>query len=320
MTDDVRLLRKVLILDHSVECFDRIKAFCEENGLVGLKSQSKNVLSVLGSNVDLGAILLAENYMGTIDETIKLARLIRAARPELPIALRRSSAQNAAEIPLTFAKLFFVIYGIDDMAPLKNAVDEYLFSMYYPTVLVRGISEISLNALAAQFRHLQVAAEPPYVVRDRIIYGEVFSLIEIESSWCRGYMMLQIEEHAVLNVLDHKDILNQSSQSFKSVNNLLGETTNLIWGAFKNRFIADDDLGSMSTTQVPIVVNHQHKYISFGSDLPQLCFKYTLSDDLGQFVTIYQWFIFNLRWSPEDFKEIQVAVEQMVDSGELELF
>jgi len=37
-------------------------------------------------------------------------------------------------------------------------------------------------------------------------------------------------------------------------------------------------------------------------------------------VKLYQRFIFNLSWSPEDFKEIKHDVEELVDSGELELF
>jgi hypothetical protein len=35
---------------------------------------------------------------------------------------------------------------------------------------------------------------------------------------------------------------------------------------------------------------------------------------------LYQRFIFNLSWSPEDFKEIAQDVDELVDSGELELF
>ena len=90
---------------------------------------------------------------------------------------------------------------------------------------------------------------------------------------------------------------------------------------FKNRFIADNDPGSRSTAQVPIVINHKHKYISFGSENPQLCFRYTLLDEKnGHVISIYQRFVFNLNWSPEDFKEIQTSVDDLVDSGELELF
>ena len=49
------------------------------------------------------------------------------------------------------------------------------------------------------FPYAQVRSESPYVVHDRIIFGEVSTLIPIESSWCRGYMMLQTEEIALLD-------------------------------------------------------------------------------------------------------------------------
>jgi hypothetical protein len=65
-----------------------------------------------------------------------------------------------------------------------------------------------------------------------------------------------------------------------------------------------------------------HRYISFGSDNPQLCFKYTLTDkeDPAKFLQIHQRFVFNLNWSPEDFAENKVSVEDLVESGDLEMF
>ncbi|MGE6057354.1 hypothetical protein ACQJ2V_28405, partial [Klebsiella variicola subsp. variicola] len=69
-----------------------------------------------------------------------------------------------------------------------------IFSQQYPNALVRGIAEISRMVLESQFPGMQVEIEQPYLVRDRIIFGEVFTLIPLESSWCRGYMMLQAEQ------------------------------------------------------------------------------------------------------------------------------
>jgi CheY-specific phosphatase CheX len=322
MRDETQLVSKVLVLDNSSEYFDQIKQFCDQNGLIGLKVNSANIMAILSSNIDLGAILLADNYCASLDDTMDLARQIHEARPELPIVLRRTSASGFDGLPEKQRKLFCATYTIDDMSPLRKVIDEYIFSLFYPNALVRGISEITASTLANQFKHLNVTAETPYIVRDRIIFGEVFSLIPLESSWCRGYMMLQTEEKAIIDVLRCNDLTEgENPATFRTVNNILGEVTNLIWGAFKNRFIADDDPGSRSSTQVPIVINHQHKYISFGSGNPQLCFKYTLlNEEDGHLITIYQWFVFNLNWSPEDFQEIQASVDDLIDSGELELF
>jgi hypothetical protein len=65
-----------------------------------------------------------------------------------------------------------------------------------------------------------------------------------------------------------------------------------------------------------------NRYISFGSEDPQLCFKYTLRDPDGQCapLVIYQRFVFNLNWSPDKFKENETLAEDLFESGELELF
>jgi ADP-heptose:LPS heptosyltransferase len=59
-----------------------------------------------------------------------------------------------------------------------------------------------------------------------------------------------------------------------------------------------------------MLVKLEERNISFGSSTPQLCFKYTLTDLNDQSappVYIYQRFVFNLNWTPEDFKEILVS-------------
>ena len=71
MTD--QLLSKVLVLDNSPEHADTIKHFCDENNLAGLKVQKNNLMSVLRSNIDLGAILYSENYGDTPEENAEMS-------------------------------------------------------------------------------------------------------------------------------------------------------------------------------------------------------------------------------------------------------
>lgn len=324
MRDDMELVSKVLVLDSNESYFDRIKIFCDNNNLVGVRALEENVLAVLKSNVDLGAILLSEDYGGKVHGGVTLARQINRARPELPIFLRREQLSNLDDLPEKDRKVFCHAYTIENIADLRKVIDEYIFSLVYPNVMVRGIKEITQSALEGLFRDANVETEAPYIVRDRIIYGEVFSLIPLESNWCRGYMMLQSGGADVLRVAQggaHQAKL--TSADFRSINNVLGEATNLIWGAFKNRYFSDEERSGNFKVQVPIIINHQHKYISFGSENPQLCFKYTLADKQDSTKSpaiIYQRFVFNLNWSPEDFKEVQASLEELVDSGELELF
>jgi hypothetical protein len=313
-----KLVSKVLVLDDSPVHLEAIKKFCDENNLIALKVRKNRLMSVLRTNIDLGAILYSENYGATAEENAEIAQRIHTVRPELPIVLRRDSQANLEGVNESLKRVVCAAYTTHDLSALSKIIEEYIFSLVYPNALVRGISEITENVLSSQFKQLTTHWNTPYIVRDRVIFGEIFSLIPLESSWCRGYMMLQTEEDAILSILNSDTAFPESS--FRDVNNLLGEITNLIWGAFKNRYVGDATI-SGSQVQVPLIVNHKHKYISFGTGNPQLCFLYTLTDDnSGKTIKLYQRFVFNLSWSPEDFKEIVHDAGELVDSGELELF
>jgi hypothetical protein len=315
-----KLISKVLVLDNSPQHFEAIKQFCDANNLVGLKVRKNRLMTVLRSNIDLGAILYSENYGGSPEENAEIALKIHTVRPELPIIIRREAQATLTDVPETLRRVYCAAYTSSDMDGLRKIIEEYIFSLVYPNALVRGISEITETVLTSQFTHLSIAWDTPYIVRDRVIFGEVFSLIPLESSWCRGYMMLQTEEEPIMRMLDRNRSADDGA-NFRAVNSLLGEITNLIWGSFKNRYIGDAASLSGNQVQVPLVVNHKHKYISFGTENPQLCFLYTLKDETtGHSVKLYQRFIFNLNWSPEDFKELLHDAGDLVDSGELELF
>lgn len=324
MSDEMELVSKVLVLEGDPQCFEKIKAFCDANRLVGLRVLPENVMAVLRSNVDLGGILLSEHYEGHAHGGLAMAQRIHAIRSELPIFLRRESRADLDDIACDHRFSLTAGYTIDSIDRLQPLLDEYIFSMSYPNALVRGITDITRAALESQFKGVNVQAAPPYIVRDRLIYGEIFTLIPIESSWCRGYMMLQTEEIALLELVkaDKTHIDPSDGFDFRNLNGVLGEVTNLVWGAFKNRYMSDG-VNNAHLSQVPIIINHLHRYISFGSDNPQLCFKYTLTDPTlpeGRAMVVYQKFVFNLSWSPEDFRENETSVADLVASGELDLF
>lgn len=321
MNTTATLVTKVLVLEDASAHLGTLKAFYEEAGLIGIRPQNgdeSTVLSILESNVDLGGIMLYENF----GNGMELARKIHRIRPELPIFLRRKSIPNLSGFSESDASIFRCVYTLSDLQPLRITLDHSIFQRVYPTQLVRGISELTRTALESFFHGCKIELETPYLVKDRIIYGEVFTLISIDSNWCRGYMMLQTSEADTRTLLTHLYGAEQPV-SFRDINNLMGEATNMVWGSFKNRFASQaHSENSQMRIQVPIVINHGRNYISFGSDDPQLCFKYTLWDEnrpeIGT-VTIHQRFVFNLGWSPEEFNEDH-TVEAMVSSGELELF
>ncbi len=73
--------------------------------------------------------------------------------------------------------------------------------------------------------------------------------------------------------------------------------------------------------QVPLIVNLEHRYMSFGTRDPQLCFRYTLTRADGERrMTLLQRFVFNINWLPEQFRELNDAESGESDAGALELF
>lgn len=325
MIVDNFVVSKVLVLDDGMAHVESLKFFCEECGLLGIKPQQggkQAVMAILKSNVDLGGILLYENYGRKPGQGIELAREIHDSRPELPIFLRRDQVASVAGLNEKDAAMFRCAYMMNDLQVLRATLDASIFNRIYPNDLVRGISEMTRTSLETLFRNCDIDVETPYLVKDRIIYGEVFTMIAIESNWCRGYMMLQASEDSVLDLIGRVSGNENAPMNFRELNNVLGEATNLIWGSFKNRYVGpDQERRAVLQTQVPIIINHHRRFISFGSEDPQLCLKYTLRERGGNAapVPIFQRFVFNLSWSPEEFKE-NATVESLVDAGELEMF
>jgi hypothetical protein len=310
----------VLVLEDCPAHVEVIRSFCDENNLVGVKVARNRVASALRENFDLGAIFLGESYGGSSEECAAIAHKIHVARPELPIIMRRHAGSLHDDLPAGLEAVVCGAYVANDMTSLRQVIDEYIFNREYPNALVRGISELTSLVLGSVFSDMGVEVDAPCIVRDRIIFGEVFSLIPLESTWCRGYMMIQAEEEPILDLLNRRETLGGAAD-FRALNSLLGELTNMIWGAFKNRYVGDADALSRSQVQVPLLINHKQKYISFGSESPHLCFTYRLNDEQsGRTVKLHQRFAFSLSWSPEDFQEFELTAGDTVGAGELDLF
>lgn len=321
MTDTTHLEAKVLLLDHDPAQLKTQSDFCTSIGLQALLRTAHDALASLDQHKDLAGVLLAEDMPCDGPDGLHLAQAIHKRRPELPIFLRRTSPRALSPTELQTVQHQ---WPTGDIAQLRAGVERAIFSLRYPTALVEGIVELTCSALKSMFPNAEVVAESPYVVHDRIIHGEVSTLIPIESTWCRGYMMLQTEESALrqglLQGMSFEGV--GGELNFRDLNNMLGETTNLIWGAFKNRYIPPQAFANQQT-QVPIVINHAHKYISFGSPDPQLCIRYQLTEPSRRGLhplVIVQRFIFNLHWSPEQFAEFAATAAASSPTGELDLF
>lgn len=311
---------KVILHDNDPQHLTRIRQFCGDNNLVAVKSHTSSIMDILVSNVDLGAVFLSESSEDDGLKGLALCAKVHSVRPELPIIFRRN---QSADLECEQARrVVCKSYTIETINEVRSTIDEHIFNKHYPNELIRGIEEITSGSLRHLFSEVDLETSFPYLIKDRIIYGELFSLIPLESSWCRGYMMLQTEQKHIIDLIKPGLVSGEYEDDFRAINDVLSEVTNMIWGGIKNRYITDQDQKQQFATQVPIIVNHQNKYITFGTATPQLCFKYILRnrDDPSMDVTLLQKFVFSLNWSPEKFCENQPTVDDFLDSGELEFF
>ena len=335
MTETTQIVSKVLVHECNDDALNALKQVCTEHKLVGLKVSTGNntigikdasneIDDVLNSNVDLGAIFLTEEADPNGFTGIDLCLKIHHTRPELPIFLRRNNQVDGSDLPAEIQEAITGYYTTSNMEALDELIKTYICSMFYPVELAQGIQDISFDAFSNIVKDTDISCEQPYLVKDQIIYGELFSLIPLESEWCRGYMMLQTTENEILELIrSGRTHITSSRPDSRDTNAVLNEITNMIWGGIKSRYFQSGETpGEAHRTQVPIIVNHLQKHISFGSTEPQLCFKYNLNskDKKYSTVTLYQRLVFNLSWSPEKFAESDKTVEEFVDSGELELF
>ncbi len=331
MSQETKIVSKVLIHEFENIALTLLKDVCIKNNLVGLRvgagnrsigleDVSNEVTDVLSSNLDLGAVFLTEAPDDKGVSGLELAVQINQLRPELPIFLRRTTRKD---LPEDVEKAIAGSYENNNIQELDNLLEAALYSIYYPVELAQGFQDIATQVFESLIPGVKVMCDFPYLVKDQLIYGELFTLIPIESNWCRGYMMLQTTENEVIDLIRSGATAIESARPGRNdINAILNEATNLIWGKARACYFSSVDDSPDQKIHVPILINHGQKHMSFGSTEPQLCFKYKLFDKKYRFkeVTIYQRLIFNLSWSPEKFAENDKIVEHFVEGGELEMF
>ncbi len=324
-----QLVSKVLIFEESPDASVQLKTFCNDNGLIALKQTNASSMHMLEHNIDLGAVLISEHYSNPAEQIgngLELASRIHHLRRELPIFIRRDGKPHLDDMPTAQAAGVAGAFDINQPESLTTLLDQYLADTEYPISLIRRIEEVTHGALAALFRDVEISNDLPYLVKDKLTYGDILSLLPVEAPWFSGYMMVQCEEQPMVELIrDGRTEIDGSAVDFRDVMGMLSEITNLAWGGLRTRLLALHPKTAEEDTRisVPITVNQYKEFISFGTDRSQLCFKYTLKDKHGKLpaVTLYQKFIFNIRWSPEAYLEAdENNIEDLVESGCLEFF
>ncbi|MGK5093917.1 chemotaxis protein CheX [Deltaproteobacteria bacterium TL4] len=324
MTDSPVLKSKVLFYEEEGKYIEQLKSFFVSNNLVGLRLKHfDSLIDVIQTNINLGLVLLSlpsTESSHFFEVVIQLHNL----RPELPIIIRTNDAEFLKDCDRRTQDAISAIYQGEDLETLKKHVDTHLFNLLFPETLIKGIEAMSEETLRMVLQGVEIFACTPFLIKDSVIYGELFSMIPLESNWCRGSMLLQVEKKAFANLIkNERTPFSHDDTSSNALNGLLGEITNMIWGRFKSQFILNDGQESGKVlSQVPIIIDQDNKYISFGSKNPQLCFRYVIYDkkDIFEPISLYQRFIFHLHWAPEDFKEPETVDIDKLIAGEIEFF
>ncbi|MCG8313181.1 MAG: chemotaxis protein CheX [Pseudomonadales bacterium] len=325
---DNTLVSKLLVFEDDKEIQLSIKEVLERNGLVAVRQQSYSAMKVLYSNIDLGGVLLGETSHDSaegIHDGFELAVRIHKIRPELPIFLRREQ-DTVDDLTEEQQAAIAGVYTLDNPDKLLEIIERFVADTEYPISLIRRIEEVTLSSLESTFKNTTVKMALPYLVKDKLSYGDITSLLPVQAPWFNGYMMFQSEEEPMLGLIDaDKTSMESQNADFRVVMGLLSEISNMAWGGLKTRLLSlhPPNYEERHTIAVPITVNQYKEYISFGTDRTQLCFEYTLYDNDHKLdpVKLYQKFIFNIKWNPEEYREAdENTVEELVESGELELF
>jgi len=324
MEQAVELISNVLVLDGNEEAYGVLKVFCQENRLVGFRASTESVDEVLKSNIYFGAIFISEEAISSNIDSLALSYLIHLSRPDLPIFLRRYDSSDLEGVSEKYRQIFTGVYCLSNLESLKKLVHEQLFDSFYPTDLVSGIQAVSEECVKHGFTDVEVQSDTPFLVRDKLM-EDFNSLIAIESKWCRGYMMLQVsKEHVVDYISANKAGVLVNEINDQDSNTVISNLTNEMWGAIRREFMGygNELEANANRTQVPIFINPDKRYISFGTSKPQLCYRYHIIDSNGVLepLVITHKLIFNLDWSPENFELSEQAVDEFIETGDLEMF
>ncbi len=215
-------------------------------------------------------------------------------------------------------------YNLNQLENLKSDADKYLYSAYFPPMLIESLSKAGVSAIESMFKGVKAKSCQPILVNDHIINTEMTCLLPVNLEFTNGYLALlmrddiaKLSSASKLSGMKKYDCVNYSDH-------VIRELMNLFWGIFKydvsSRFKVKKNKYPIN---LPIVVGHHGHYINFGSNIPQIILRYFLSvNDPSTDVFLMEFkAIFNQRMNPQDFQfDSEYGVQRHIDSGDLELF
>ena len=227
---DKSLVSKLLVFEDDKDVQVSIKEVLDSNGLVAVRQHSYSAMKVLYSNIDLGGVLIGEASHDSaegIHDGFELAVRIHKIRPELPIFLRREQ-DTVDDLTEEQQAAIAGVYTLDNPDKLLEIIERFVADTEYPISLIRRIEEVTLSSLESTFKNTTVKMALPYLVKDKLSYGDITSLLPVQAPWFNGYMMFQSEEEPMLGLIDaDKTSMESQNADFRVVMGLLSEISNI---------------------------------------------------------------------------------------------
>lgn len=314
------LTSNILMYENNQQYKQTLKQLCQEFNLNGVfVSNPQKLISAIDNKMNIGAILLSN---ADIDLVTMLAEIIKRL-PGVPLFIQFED-DAVKKLNKEYFNEIIRSYDPNDLETIKALFSRHLFNRIYPPELVEKLNQIAVDAIKSKFINVTIDNTEGFLASDKRIYGGRTELMSVRSSWCEGVVMLQTQGHEIEGMIKAGRSTFPGDDGYASLyaEDLLRELMNMIWGGFKSKFVPNNIETTVNKMDVPITINHDDRYISFGVIDPLLCFKYEISDSVGnefKALPLYLKFSFHIYWDLSSYQENE-SVDELVETDDLEFF
>jgi len=270
---------KIFMHDPSLDAVKAVKSITDDNNLIGIKSLDMDIVEFLMNSEltsgDLSAIFLTEGVDSRGLSGFHIAEKINKCRSSLPVFMRLESGRSIQDLNEAQRDLVTATYTLDDLDHLEDICRRYLFAAHYPMQMVDLIRTLGRETLFQSFRNVKVVECSPFLVKDHMVSTYFASLIPLEVSPGKGYLMAQLKESDISRLIcSSRTHLNKEFDDFDHVHQLVSEIVNMLWGKIRHAmYVEEDENLDRNPAQVPIIINYLRHYVGFGNVNPPRCFR-----------------------------------------------
>lgn len=321
MSENIQLSRKILLVDNNAKSMLPIKAFFlkSDYDVVSI-AQYDVLLHTMAQRRDISGIVI-------IDEMRDIHNMLQEIGPMAfgtPIFIL-SDHQLAELGNESLCNEKVCVFPIADYENMLSQLTDYLDSKTYSADLLLQLEEIGCEAIKSNLSQTNITTADVYLASDRRIYGNQLKIMNIRTAWCEGVVMLQADSANIETLISENCTSYDKQTHFieKHAEDLLREIMNQVWGGFKQRFVSANAETAVNKLEVPISLNYNKGYVSFGIADPLLCYKFIVADltannDSFEPFPLFLKFSFHIFW---DLSQYAVELDSDdIQTGELEMF